>query len=302
MRERRWGGRSHDDRRPTSALIALLLVAITVITVDAQAGDRSPVDPARRAVGEVLGPAQQGAATVVRPFTSVPAWFRRKSALQEQVATLEAENARLRQQALTTDLDRNRLAEYDGLTRAAAETGYAMVPARVIAFGPMQSFTRTVTIDAGSDAGVLPDMTVVNNDGLVGRVLRSTRSTATVLLILDAHSVVGARIGSSMEIGFLTGRGVVSKEGRLDLELVDETTVPAFGEVVLTWGSRGGAPYVPGIPIGKVEAIVSNPRETTQRAIITPFVDFAALDLVGVVVPSGSASDRTLIEADGSIG
>ena len=35
--------------------------------------------------------------------------------------------------------------------------------------------------------------------------------------------------------------------------------------------------------------------------MIEPFVDFGALDLVGVVVPSGSTSDRAIIEADGSL-
>jgi rod shape-determining protein MreC len=35
------------------------------------------------------------------------------------------------------------------------------------------------------------------------------------------------------------------------------------------------------------------------KAVIAPFVDFSSLDLVGVVVPSGSDSDRSVIEADG---
>ena len=40
-------------------------------------------------------------------------------------------------------------------------------------------------------------------------------------------------------------------------------------------------------------------RETTYRAVITPGVDFTALDYVGVVVPSGT--DGPVIEADGSL-
>ena len=104
-------------------------------------------------------------------------------------------------------MDRNRVAELDGLLASARGTGYALVPARVVAMGPAQSFSRTVTIDAGTRSGVHPDMTVLNNDGLVGRVLRADRSTATVLLLVDQESVVGGRLGSSMEVGFLRGRG-----------------------------------------------------------------------------------------------
>jgi rod shape-determining protein MreC len=142
-------------------------------------------------------------------------------------------------------------------------------------------------------------MTVVNNDGLVGRVLRVTRSTATVLLVVDANSVVGGRIGESMEVGALHGRGALGAEGRLDLELVDESVVPEKGDTVVTWGSDGGAPYVAGVPVGRVTSVYSSVRESSQRAVIDPFVDFGSLDLVGVVVPSGTASDRTVIEADG---
>jgi rod shape-determining protein MreC len=35
--------------------------------------------------------------------------------------------------------------------------------------------------------------------------------------------------------------------------------------------------------------------------VIEPFVDFGSLDLVGVVVPSGTTSDRALVESDGSV-
>jgi len=281
--------------------VALLMACATLVTLDHQGGDHSPLEPVRTVLGEAFGPVETGTAMLVRQVTSVPDWFRSQDGLRRDVEGLEAENAALREQIATTDFDRNRLAEYDGLTAAAERAGYALVPSRVVAIGPAQTFSRTVTIDAGSRAGISPDMTVVNNDGLVGRVLRVTRTTATVLLVLDGDSVVGGRIGASLEAGFLRGRGVLGDDGRLDLELVDDTVVPAEDDVVLTWGSQDGAPYVAGIPIGRVTQVFSSLRETSTRAVIEPFVDFSSLDLVGVVVPSGSSSDRAVIEADGSI-
>src|SRR3546814_5860916 len=83
-------------------------------------------------------------------------------------------------------------------------------------------------------------MTVINNDGLVGRVVRVTSTTSTVVLVLDPDSVVGARLASSMEMGFLSGRGVLDGEPRLDLELMDDTIVASTGDVVSTWGSENG--------------------------------------------------------------
>jgi len=303
-RERRWSSQEQQRRRgepPRSLVVALVLACVTLITLDLNDTTDSVLEPARRGLGEVFGPAESVASTVVRPVTAVPDWFRSRDSMRDELDALELENAELRTQVRKSGYDRNRLAEFDGLTAAAGTLGRAMVPARVIGLGPSQSFSSTVTIDAGSDAGLVPDLTVVNDDGLVGRVLRVTRTTATVLLIIDADSTVGGRVGESMEVGFLRGRGDIGDRGRLDLELVDETVVPARHDTVVTWGSEGGAPYVSGIPVGRITKVFTSLRDQTQRAEIEPFVDFGALDVVGVVVPSGSTSDRAVIEADGSL-
>ena len=303
VRERRWTGLDKlesRNRAPRSLLVALVLASVTLITLDVSGDGASPLEPARRVVGEAFGPAEAGVAAAVRPFTAVPTWFRSKGDLADQVRDLEARNAELRGKVELAGFDRNRLEQYDGLTTAAEDLGSALVPARVVAMGPRQSQSFTVTIDAGSRAGVGPDMTVVNNDGLVGRVLRVTRSSATVLLVIDPDSTVGGRVGSSMEIGFVTGSGSLDQESGLDLRLVDDASVPARDDTVVTWGSATG-PYAPGVPIGTITEVYSSLREASQRAVVKPFVDFSSLDVVGVMVPSGAPSDRAVIEADGSL-
>ena len=289
-------------KRPNRTVLALLLLAsFTVITLDARGGAQSPLDPARAAAGNAFGPVESTTADAVRPFAAVPDFFRTTGHLRNDVAALKAENSQLRSELAGTSVARNRAAELDGLMASSQSTGYALVPARVVAMGPAQSFSRTVTIDAGRSSGVRPDMTVLNNDGLVGRVLRADRSTATVLLLVDRESVVGGRVGSSMEIGFLRGRGQVGSRARLDLDLVDASASAAKGDSLVTWGSKNGAPYVAGVPIGRVDAVYSSPRQQSTQAVITPYVDFTSLDLVGVVVDRSTKSDRTVIKADGSL-
>ncbi len=290
-----------DRSRLRSRMVALVLACLTLMTLDHHAGSHSPLEPARRAVGTVFGPVESASADAVRPVTAVGDWFRTRKSMQNDIASLEAQNSRLRAQNATGDYTRNQLAEFRGLTSAAGTLGQALVPAHVVAYGPAQSFSRTVTVDAGSDAGVRPDQTVLDDDGLVGRVLRVTPSTATVLLIVDTESVVGGRVGTDMKVGFLRGQGGLGDHGTLDLELVDQSDAPTKGDTIVTWGSHGGAPYVSGVPIGRVTAVYASLRETSQRAVIQPFVDFGALDLVGIVVPSGTPSDRGVIEADGSL-
>src|SRR4051794_3595964 len=203
-----------------SLVVALVLACLTLVTLD-HVDDGAAVDPLRRLVGEVYGPAESAADAVVAPAVAVPHWLRSHHDLATRIDDLQSQNEQLRSELATRDYDKNRLQEYDDLTATAQSIGYALVPARVIGIGPAQSFSRTVTIDAGSRAGLAPDQTVVNGDGLVGRVLRVTSTTATVLLVVDADSTVGGRVGRSMKVGFLHGRGDLGQDARLDLELVD---------------------------------------------------------------------------------
>ncbi|MFC6153518.1 rod shape-determining protein MreC [Nocardioides yefusunii] len=300
--ERRWRGLDDGGRGPRTTLVALVLASLTLVVLDHNGGDDSVLEPVREVAGTAFGPLEKVTDAAVRPFTAVGDHFRSRAALQDDNDALRKENATLRQQVATADHDAARLAEYDALTRAAADLGRTLVPARVIGYGAAQSFGSTVTIDAGSEAGIRPDMTVLNADGLVGRVLRATRRNATVLLIVDPESVVGGRLGRSKEVGFLKGRGVLGSEGRLDLELLDPKHVPSQGDSVVSWGSDGAGPYVAGVPVGKVTEVYSSVREQSQRAVIDPYVDFSTLDVVGVVVEAGTQSDRAKVRADGGIG
>ncbi len=64
---RRWGLDPGADQRSgtprRSLVVALVLASATLMVLD-QGDGGSPVDPARAVVGEVLGPAETGAATV----------------------------------------------------------------------------------------------------------------------------------------------------------------------------------------------------------------------------------------------
>ncbi|TIC81075.1 rod shape-determining protein MreC [Nocardioides sp. GY 10127] len=294
-RERRWSaGPAPAAPASRSLLAALLLAAATVTTLDLST-DHGPVEAARGVVADVVGPLESGTAALVRPFTAIGDFFTSRSALRAQVAELQAENDALTDQLATADVDTRRLATYDALAAEADDLDRAVVAARVVGWGAAQTFTDTVTIDAGTEDGVSADDTVIAGDGLVGRVLTADSSTSTVVLITDADSTVGARVGSSGTLGFLTGRGEVSDGATLDLELVDSTEVPDRGETVLTWGSQDGAPYLSGIRIGRVTKVYSSLRDSSVRVEVEPSVDMTSLDVVGVIVPKGTDSARGLI-------
>lgn len=280
------------DSGRSRALIGLLLLAsVTIITLDSgHDNGGTPVDPLRSAVGAVLGPVESGTSTALGPVFAIPDHFHAVSGLEARNTALEAANARLRTKLRAQQADAARSAEVDSIAHFASTRGFDIVQAQVIAMGPAQSFSRTVTIDVGTDRGVLPGLTVINDDGLVGRVIAAGATTATVLLIVDGDSTVGGRLSGSMELGFLDGSGDVGGGGSLALTLVDHSVTPHPGDTVLSWGSPGGTPYLPGIPIGRVTSVSASPVELTETATVQPYVDFSALDIVGVITGRGRSS------------
>ncbi|WP_246383308.1 rod shape-determining protein MreC [Nocardioides stalactiti] len=279
-----------------SLLVALVLACVALMVVDLSGGKDSPIAPVRRVVGEVIGPAQAAVSEVMGPIVGLPGALRTNDALRDDLAVAKDRNADLEAELERAGYNDNRYDEFAGMCQMIGDLGYAVSPAHVIGYGSAQSFSDTVTIDAGSDAGLRPDMTVLNNDGLVGRVLAVTSETATVLLIIDPASTVGGRVGDNMENGMVDGQGGFEADRPLELRLLDNTVVPQKGQAVVTWGSEGGAPYVSGVPIGEVSKTFEELRLGTFRAVLEPYVDFTSLGLVGVVVPAGD--DQRVIAAD----
>ena len=281
-----------DDRRSRAVLGLAVLASFTVITVDAGHRADSPVDPLRAVAGGALGPVESALGSAVRPVESVRSYFGDVSDLRAENDTLSARNADLAARLRASELARQRTRQLDALLGVSRQEGLALVPAQVVALGSAQTFSRTATIDAGTRDGVRPDMTVLAAEGLVGRVVRADALTATVLLAVDPDSVVGGRLDDNMELGFVRGDGALDEAGRLTLDLVDDEVTPRPGDRVLTWGSRGGEPYVAGVPIGRVVSVQSSPAELSTTATIRPYVDFSALDLVGVVTDGSSRDPR----------
>lgn len=272
------------DTRRTRVLLALLLVtSISLITLDYRGGASSPLNGLRSAAAAVFGPVEQVAAAIVGPVAGAVDGLSGLGDGRDEARRLRKENAELLRRLRTAEIDRSRVAELDSLLRVAGTGRYRVVPAQVIAVGAAQTFSWTVTIDAGTRDGVRPDMTVLNGDGLVGRVKTSGPTTSTVLLAIDPESSVGVRLESSMEVGFTTGQGL--RDGsHLDLQLLDGQSTVERGDRMVTFGSQGATPYVPGVPVGQVVRVRGTPGSQTRTAVVSPYVDFSALDLVGVVV------------------
>ncbi len=266
--------------RRTRVLLAVLVVAsLTFVILDLRGGE-GPFATVRSAGANVLGGLERAAATVFSPVIGAGSWFSTLRDQSSQIEELSAENERLQTELQILTNDRARAAALDGLLRVASVGQYRFVPAEVIAVGPAQDFSWTVTIDAGRNDGIEQDMSVINGAGLVGRVLKTTASTSTVVLLVDQGSAVGGRVAGTDEIGIVAGTG---SQDSLEFELLDPMADIRVGDALVTFGSKGGRPYAPGLPIGEVVKVRGTGGMLTRIATVRPYADMSTLSIVGVV-------------------
>ena len=268
----------HDNRRTRLVLGVLLIIAITLITLDFRDGGASP---ARSLGADIFGPIEQVTHDVTDPVASLFDSITGGPSAQGTIATLQRQNAELRAELSAAQLSKAARKQLAQLLQLDAG-GYRIVTANVIAAGG--SFSNTVTLDAGSNDGIKPDETVLNGWGFVGTVTQVSADTSTVLLANDASSVVGVQLAGGGEIGAVTGTGKsMSGSALLRLNLFDANAVLHTGQQVVTYASVGDQPEVPGVPVGTIVS-VSSAGALTQTAMVRPAVNFTALGVVGVVV------------------
>ena len=267
-------------RRLRIVVAVLLGVALTFVILDLRGG-QGPFTSARNVVSSIFGGIERGAATVFSPITGFADFWTNTRDQKARLDELEKSNAELQSEVKRAADDRARADALDGMLKVAGLGRYRVVPAEVIAVGPAQDFTWTVTIDAGSDDGIELDMTVLNYQGLVGRVSNVEKRTCTVVLIVDPSVSVGARVAGSQEIGIMSGTG---KQSEVQYQLLDPLASLEKGAALVTFGSKDGRPYVPGVPIGEVLSVAGTAGQLSRVATVRPFADISTLSIVGVVV------------------
>ncbi|MDH6434359.1 UNVERIFIED_CONTAM: rod shape-determining protein MreC [Streptomyces canus] len=280
-----------DTRESRLLLVLLIAVAFALITVDIRGGEDSPVDGARQAAAAVFGPIEDSVSTAVNPVGNAVSAVRDSGERHDRLAALEKENAALKARLGSDDRNSSRLKQLDKMLKTAGEGQYGIKGAEVIAIGAAQGFSWTITVDVGANDGIRRDMTVLNGDGLVGRVTTVGPNTATVLLANDPDFTVGTRMEATDELGFASGQG----DRPLRVELLNGKAEVKKGDRLVTFGSQADKPFVPGVPVGVVSRVDPSGGDLTRTLYVTPYVSFTKLDIVGVVVQAPKKDPRDTV-------
>lgn len=127
-------------------------------------------------------------------------------------------------------------------------------------------------IAAGTDHGVDTKMAVINEKGLVGRVVQTNASTSSFMAVTDINSRIAVIAGKSRDHAVVKGLG----ENQMALHYLPEDTQLVVGEKLFTSGDGGLMPA--GILVGTVAEV------TETQIVVSPAYDRSRLDYVRLLL------------------
>jgi len=137
-----------------------------------------------------------------------------------------------------------------------------------------------VAVDVGADAGIAEGMSVINADGLVGRVHRVAGDYAEVMLVVDARSTVNVRVFGKSVLGTVTGTNApASYTSRMSY--LHRAEALERGDLLVTSGHDKVFP--PGLRVGYIRSIEERQRNVEYELEVTPAVNFGDLSTVHIV-------------------
>lgn len=258
----------------------LLIICLLLGLINITSANRENSSAIEKTIREMYTPLQSGVNGVSSFFQKFELVFSTKQSLLNKVKDLEKENNQIKIENQTLREDTDELLRLRNIVDFidANKLTYNLVTARVIARSP-NNWYKTLTINKGSQQGIIKDMAVISPDGLVGRIESVNDNSAQVILITDREVAVGAILQRTRETN-----GIV--EGRDDSSLLGMENIPYYSEIrkgdrVIT---SGLSEYYPkGILIGTIKQIKREPGGLLLSAEVTPGVEFDKLEEVLVV-------------------
>src|SRR5437763_9638891 len=188
--------------------------------------------------------------------------------LHRKVADLATANLKLRQSE--TDLKRLR-----SLLGYSEQFAMQTSMAEAIMLDTSSRF-KSVILDRGSNAGIEVNDAVVNANGLLGRVVLTTKDMAKVQLVTDGNSSAGVLVDRTRRQGVLRG------DGGNGAQLYDIPSLADVqpGDVVMTAGIDGI--YPKGIPVGVITKAEKG-QDLFKTITVRPSIDFGSIEEVIVL-------------------
>lgn len=268
--------------RSTGLYVLLVVVSMVFVTLDLRASGEGVGDTLREGTQAAFAPIQDAVGTVTSPIVGFFEGVSDIVGLRDENRRLRSRIAELEEQLRGVESNEIRLEELEALLGVEPPEDLDTITAEVLAVG-VSEFDYIRVIDRGSADGVGVDMPVVDEGGLIGRIVSVTENASRVRLITDPTMRVAVRVQRSGETGVVTGRG----SGPLRLEIFNTDASLIEGDLLITADGR----FPPGISVARVAEPARAEVGFSLRTTANPTARVTRVDFVKVLVFTRDQAD-----------
>lgn len=235
----------------------------------------------RDAVTGVLTPMQKLFNYTAEAMDGFAAYFYRFDELVEENAVLREEVEELRSQIYDSTEREEMYAWMAGFLEMKRVRQDFKMMASSVTGRESGNYSRVLTLDAGSDAGVEVNMPVVTSEGVVGRITEVGAGWSRVTTVVESGTIIGAYVERTNEVGVCEGEFGLSGDGLLRMNYLKADTEAKVGDRVLSSGY--GSVYPRGLVIGFIESMEVNPYTRGMAVTVRCAADFSELSRVMIL-------------------
>ncbi|MGV3523391.1 MAG: rod shape-determining protein MreC [Candidatus Sericytochromatia bacterium] len=196
-----------------------------------------------------------------------------------EIGELVRENRRLNQQLEALKLVADENQELRTLLKLPMPQGYRQVGAQVILRPPLHWY-ESLQIDQGFEAGLAVNQVVLNDEGVLGKIVEVTARTAQVQLVSHPESAIACLVGTQKIPAMLSGQ---YRNQPAQLQYLQNYAQVRPGDAVRTSGLGGVFP--PNLLLGRVGAVVKQSTRPVPEAQVVLKPLEQAFSHVIVLVP-----------------
>jgi rod shape-determining protein MreC len=248
----------------------LLMVAASLALMVMSRAENSAISRLRLAVSDVFTPVISVASTPLDFIANAGNWINEMVNLRaENIALKNANLELLKWQTLAKDVQAEN-AGLRSLMNVVPDRKSSYITAQIVSDvgGP---YVHSALIGGGNKQGIKKNQPVINERGLVGRIIEVGENSSRALLLSDINSRVPVITESSHEKTILVG----NNSNLPSLSYLAADSAIKIGERVITSGDGGIFPH--GIAVGIVDSV----GKGVVR--VRPFVDSASSEYVSIV-------------------
>ncbi|WP_207707276.1 rod shape-determining protein MreC [Crassaminicella thermophila] len=263
-------------------MIVTFVTIILIITIGITIGGRARVSMPENLIGKVITPVQkvlyksgQGIEEAIRSLFKFRSIAKENKLLKKEVQDL---NQKLIELSLTKD-ELNELRHLQDALNYVKENNKRNYITANVTGKDTGNWFNIFTIDVGKKHGIIKNSTVLNGDGLIGRVYEVGDNWSKVVTIIDNKSSVSFQVlRSNQYIGVIRG----SVKADLTGYLIDPEAEVLVGDKLIT---SGLSMFEKGILIGEVKEVIKKKDELLKTIIVKPAVNFKKIDKVFIIIP-----------------